>query len=124
MIEPIENKIESSSNLSSYVTRGARLSCTLGSAPDVLNIPLCHGVYIKGKPQMNIADSKPVINIKCFGTCSRAVPPPPCTPSICSKWSDHKDTKLMIEGEKALIQDATVACVHGGIISIDTNGYS
>ncbi len=124
MPEIVDNKIENSQDKSSYVTRGAIINCSLGSAPDVLNIPLCHGVYIKGKPQLNIGDSRGVINIKCFGTCSRAVPPPVCTPVINVDWSNQIDTKLLVEGKKALIQNATVSCVHGGIITIATNGYS
>ncbi len=124
MAEIVDNKIENSENQSSYVTRGAVINCTLGSAPDVINLPLCHGVYIKGKPQLNIGDSRGGINIKCFGTCSRSVPPPVCTPAITVDWSNVFDTNLLVEGKKALIQNATVTCVNGGIITIATNGYA
>lgn len=106
----------------SYVVRGATISCTLGTAKDVLNLPVSHGVYLKEKAQLNIGDSKPGKNILSFGCCMRAEPPPPCVPAICMDWINHMDTKLIIDNKKALLKSATVTCINGGIISIDDDG--
>ncbi|WP_010502957.1 DUF4280 domain-containing protein [Paenibacillus elgii] len=51
-----------------YVVRGATLKCSLGTDPGVLNLPKSHGVYIKKKPVMTVADCTPD-NIGCFGFC-------------------------------------------------------
>lgn len=118
----MKKQITDGGNKTTYVVRGAVISCSLGSAKDVLNLPLSHGVYLKGKAQLNVADSKPGTNIISFGTCKRSSPPPVCTPSICTKWINHLDTNLIIDKEKALLKDANVTCVFGGIISIEQDG--
>jgi len=118
----MKKQLTDGGNKSSYVVRGASISCSLGTAKDVLNLPISHGVYHKGKAQLNVADSVPGKNIISFGCCKKSSPPPPCTPAICMKWINYMDTKLIIDNEKALLKDATLTCMSGGIISIDDDG--
>jgi len=53
----------------SYVVAGAILKCSCSDTYSVLTAPLSHGVYIKGKAQLNIMDFKPDDNIRSFGKC-------------------------------------------------------
>lgn len=118
----LKKQLSDGGNKTTYVVRGATISCTLGTAKDVINLPVSHGVYLKGKAQLNVADSVPGKNILSFGCCKKASPPPPCTPAICMKWINNMDTKLIIDKEKALLKGAKLTCVSGGIISIDKDG--
>ena len=54
-----------------YVVRGAGIFCTYGSHLRRLDMPVCHGVYIRGKPVMNEQDCKVGLdaNIPSFGAC-------------------------------------------------------
>lgn len=74
----IENQIVKTFNQedgvseSHYLVRGAKLQCTCGSHKRKLNLPLCHGVYVAGKPLVNaedclVGDNQ---NITTFGVCS------------------------------------------------------
>lgn len=54
-----------------YLVRGAQLMCTCGTHKRKLNLPLCHGVYVEGKPLVHeedceVGDDK---NIPAFGIC-------------------------------------------------------
>lgn len=118
----INEYLTESGDIAEYVVRGGTMSCTLGSAPDRLNMPYSHGVFLKDKPQLNVTDSKGGSNIICFGTCSRSVPPPVCTPTIATNWVNMSDTKLRIEEKEALIDNALVFCIYGGTIRITDNG--
>jgi len=118
----MENILDANSKLSEYVVDGAILNCPLGSAKSTLKMPTSHGVFLKDKPQCNVNDRVPLVNILSFGTCSRSAPPPPCVPATPSPWINKKDTPLIINGKEALIKDAICACSFGGIISIDDSG--
>jgi len=118
----LEKVLEDEGKKSDYVVRGAALKCSLGTSTDVLNLPVCHGVYLRGKAQCNITDSRSGKNILSFGACRRSTPPPACIPSIGCDWSNHYSTKLRIEGEEALIEDAHTFCAMGGVIKITNNG--
>ncbi|MGK5512399.1 DUF4280 domain-containing protein, partial [Brevibacillus formosus] len=61
---------QSSAERKSYVVVGAILSCSSGSKQSRLKMPFSHGVFVKGKPQMNIMDFVPNVNIMPFGKCS------------------------------------------------------
>ena len=54
-----------------YVVRGARISCTWGSHSSRLDMPACHGAYIREKPMMHEKDCRVGIeaNIAPFGAC-------------------------------------------------------
>jgi hypothetical protein len=121
-VKCMKKQLTDKGNITSYVVRGATISCTLGTLKGSLKLPISHGVYFKGKAQLNVADSVPGKNIIGFGCCKKSSPPPPCTPAIYSKWINHMDTNLTIDNEKALLKDANVICCLGGIISIDKDG--
>jgi hypothetical protein len=118
----MDKSVNEQGDLSKYVVRGAMVKCTLGTCPDVLNMPFSHGVFLKDKPQLNVADSVSGANIKCFGACAKSSPPPPCTPVFCGQWINVHKTHLKIENKDALIQDANLMCASGGIVSIETCG--
>ncbi|MDU7473929.1 MAG: DUF4280 domain-containing protein [Paenibacillus macerans] len=113
----------------SYVVRGAELECDRGNRPGVLNLPLSHGVYVKGKPVMNIADcvcgpDANISNVGAFGMCKLLNNI--CKPKIDfgSKWTDGKED-VLIEGEQALLSKSTLRCTcksPGGIITITNDG--
>jgi len=62
-----------------YVVRGAGIYCTYGSHLRRLDMPVCHGVYIRGKPLMNEQDCKVGLdaNIPDFGACQAPGNPNP-----------------------------------------------
>lgn len=102
-----------------YVVRGAELTCSEGTLPSSLNLPQSHGVYIKDKPVMNIADCEIDKNIGLFGFCKKM--DEVCQPELCGRWSDGK-TDLLIDNEPALLDRATLTCALGGKITIAKNG--
>ena len=55
----------------SYVVRGAKIYCTCGTHIRQLDMPVCHGSYIREKPMMNEQDCKVGLdaNIPPFGAC-------------------------------------------------------
>lgn len=54
-----------------YLVRGARLCCSCGTHKRKLNLPLCHGVYVAGKPMIQEEDCQTGDdqNIAAFGIC-------------------------------------------------------
>lgn len=54
-----------------YLVRGAKLCCSCGTHKRKLNLPLCHGVYIAGKPAIQEEDCQAGDdkNIATFGIC-------------------------------------------------------
>ena len=64
------------------LVRGAMLKCMYGSHTRMLNLPMDHGVYIRGIPQAHAKDAVPGgpgdtdYNIGWFGMCSSPTPPP------------------------------------------------
>lgn len=118
----MDKSINDTSKISEYVVTGAQLSCSLGSVPSNLMMPMSHGTFLKGKAQCNVGDSKPIVNIMCFGTCNISAPPPPCVPATGMPWVNNQGTNLLIDDQRALIKDANAFCSRGGIISIDRSG--
>jgi len=55
-----------------YVVRGAHFCCTYGSHIRRIDMPVCHGAYIREKPEMHELDCEVGIeaNIPPFGACS------------------------------------------------------
>lgn len=99
------------------VEEGVTLKCTLGTKTSKLVIPKFHNATIGGKNAANIGDHVGNVNIMPFGNCARSYPPQGCTPTVPMKWINGQKT-LKIDDEIALLNICTVACVHGGIISI------
>ncbi|WP_081949386.1 DUF4280 domain-containing protein [Paenibacillus durus] len=114
----------------SYVVRGATLQCSQGTYPGVLNAMYSHGIYIKDKPVLNVADAIPGAHISkeyAFGLCERKYGLP-CKPEIAfgTKWTHGKEN-VLIEGEHALLSKSTLICScpgGGGIISILDDGQN
>lgn len=119
----------------SYVVAGAILSCSEGDHENVLTMPVSHGVFLKGKAQMNIMDYEPLTNIRPFGQCScldnpevkmatdanGVLTPMPCIPVVTQPWTKGKEDKL-IEGQPALLDDSTNTCLYRGKIQIVDDG--
>ncbi|TQK74530.1 zincin-like metallopeptidase toxin 4 of polymorphic toxin system [Brevibacillus sp. AG162] len=127
---------QSSAERKSYVVVGAILSCSSGSKQSRLKMPFSHGVFVKGKPQMNIMDFVPNVNIMPFGKCSSlqnptvasataanngVLTPMPCTPLTTMPWIDGKADK-MVGGHPALLNKSTNMCFYCGQIKIEDDG--
>lgn len=99
-------------------------------------MPFSHGVFVKGKPQMNIMDFVPNVNIMPFGKCSSlqnptvatatasnngVLTPMPCTPLTTMPWIDGKADK-MVGGHPALLNKSTNMCFYCGQIKIEDDG--
>ena len=83
-------------------------------------MPYSHGVFLKGQPQANIADSVNGVNIISFGMC--AITRGACVPSIATRWINMSNTKLTIDDIEALLKNARLFCVVGGKITISNSG--
>ncbi len=103
----------------SYVVRGAKTRCSQGSEPSRLNLPQCHGVYLREKPQLNIMDFQPMINIRPFGYCRAQNGP--CTPVVLGPWQLGKDN-VLIDEQNALLNKSINFCARGGEITITDDG--
>ncbi|MHC1748112.1 MAG: DUF4280 domain-containing protein [Cellulosilyticaceae bacterium] len=103
------------------VMEGATLSCTLGTATSLLQVPESHGIKLQGKKQATISDAKGNINIMPFGMCTKSYPPTPCVPAICLEWINGKKD-FTVKNDLALLNICIVPCMSGGIIKIDDSG--
>lgn len=120
----------------SYVVKGATLKCSCGDKESKLNIPMDHKVYIKDKPQANIMDFKPNVNIKAFGKCKSMANPTvaaataankgklkkmPCIPVVTMPWVSGK-TDTIMDNAPALVNKSTNMCMWCGKITIKDDG--
>ncbi|MCT4508153.1 MAG: DUF4280 domain-containing protein [Tepidibacter sp.] len=120
-----------------YVVRGARMVCSCGSHKRRINLPQCHGVYIKNQPKMNQNDCKHD-NIPYFGICSNPsssgaevinlVSPDrgeiqgfKCERNFLGVWENVKED-CVIDGVGALKTDSYIICEHGGCIAFENSG--
>ncbi|KEI35097.1 DUF4280 domain-containing protein [Allofrancisella frigidaquae] len=119
--------------MSNFVVSNALLKCSFGTVSTPLTV-LPKGPLVKGQGQLaaTINDHIPMVNIKPFGMCNSPsnpagmgkpiVPTPcPCVPIIPSPWTPSA-TKTKVNGQPALLQNATCMCIWGGQISINTPG--
>lgn len=102
----------------SYVVRGAKLQCSQGTDPGVLNMMYSHGVFIKDKPVLNVDDAicgANISKINAFGLC-KLKQGLPCEPEIAfgSKWTGGKED-VLIEGAPALLNNSTLMCSCQGV---------
>ncbi len=122
----------------SYVVAGAILSCSCGTQPTRLELPLSHGVSIKGKAQANVEDYVSGRNIVSFGNCSSVQNPAvqsstmvdsygvkksPCVPVLTMPWIGGKED-VQIEGRSALLSGCRHQCLYGGSIRIEDDGQN
>ncbi|WP_374019769.1 DUF4280 domain-containing protein [Paenibacillus thiaminolyticus] len=128
----------SSGDKKSYVVAGAILSCSYGSQPSRLGTQMSHGVYIKGKPIMNIMDHTPNVNIMPFGSCGSMQNPAvaaataakgglpqrvACTPMVMMPWLGGKTDKL-VDNNPSLLNDSTNMCMFCGQIKVEDDGQN
>ncbi len=71
----------------SYVVHGAFTSCQYGSRPARLIVPMSHGVYLRGKAQLNKNDFLPNINVTPMGVCIAGYA------NICEQQEQAKNEK-------------------------------
>ncbi len=122
--------------MAEYVCSGAMMTCSNGLAPSTLNVLPVNRVMNNKKPQANIMDHKPMVNIMPFGMCrSLANPavasataaafgtltPMPCIPNTPAPWMPGKST-VITGGMPALLKTSRLMCVWAGIISIQMPG--
>ena len=122
----------------SYVVAGAILSCSFGSQKSRLKMQMSHGVYVKGKPIMNVMDHVPNINIMPFGTCGSRMNPAvasataasngvltrmPCMPMVTMPWIGGKSDKT-VDNFPALLNDSTNMCMYCGQIRVEDDGQN
>lgn len=53
----------------SYIVHTAAITCSCALHESYVVVPIGHGEFIHGIPQLNIGDSKPNINVRSFGIC-------------------------------------------------------
>lgn len=117
-----------------YVVRTAVVKCDCGSMQSKLIIPQCHGVYIAGKPKLNINDYKEGENISHFGFCNSKPPDDTrekgsdedgnevsiCYPKITGPWIGGQENDL-VDGVPALTDNCKNYCAFNGTITIVEN---
>lgn len=131
-----------------YLVRGALLKCSCGSHLRRLNLPQCHGVYVKGHPVIQENDKEPEKNISYFGVCSKATSEDSeevllvyseidrqynpslsediqgyrCTPQIPHNWMSKKKDTYITKDFSAATTESYLFCTMGGIIEPVTSG--
>ena len=113
-----------------YLVRGALLYCTNGTHPRRINLPICHGSYIKGHPLLHKNDCKIGENISYFVVCESETPPEEvedvqglkCIPDILGEWRGVKTKTNIIGDFPALAMESYLICNCGGIIQPVTSG--
>ena len=119
-----------------YAVMGAKLECTMGSAPSSLVVVPPHMVTVGGKYQANIGDCKPMVNVPPFATCKSMINPAvaaataaamgvlqqmPCTPT-CSIWIGGQ-ADVLLDGMPPLMEGDTAICPLGmGTIEVKSSG--
>ena len=53
----------------SYIVHTAAIKCSFARHESYVVVPISHGEFIHGIPQLNVGDSKPNINVRSFGIC-------------------------------------------------------
>jgi hypothetical protein len=127
--------IKGSGGAKSYVVKGATLKCSCGDKESKLEVTP-HRIFIKGIPQANIMDFKPMANIKPFGKCKSLANPVvaaataankgrlkkmPCVPAVTMPWLNGK-ADVMVDDAPALLNKSTNMCMWCGRISIKDDG--
>lgn len=114
----------------------AMLKCSFGMSPAPLLVLPTNRVISEGKPQANIGDSKPLVNITPFGMCTSpanptvaaatsaalgVLTPMPCLPATAAPWAPGSP-RSFIGQMPALVQGSVCNCNWGGVITIVTPG--
>jgi hypothetical protein len=114
------------------VVMGDTLMCSFGMAPGSIIVLPTNKVVATNKPEANILDHKPFVNIPMFGNCLSltnpvtasltaaalgVLTPGPCTPMTPTPWVPGAPT-VMVGNAPALTATSTCNCVYGGVITV------
>lgn len=114
------------------VVMGDTLMCSFGMAPGPISVLPTNKVVATSKPEANILDNKPFINIPMFGNCLSlsnpatasltaaafgVLTPGPCTPVTPTPWMPGAPT-VTVGNAAALTAASTCNCVYGGVITV------
>jgi hypothetical protein len=115
---------------------GATLRCSFGLAPSSLVVLPKNRVFTDEKPDANIGDHVPLVNILPFGECiSEANPaveaatvaafgvptPAPCIPATSTPWMPGA-VNVLLGDMPSLSSSSVLMCMWGGIIEIVNPG--
>lgn len=129
-----------------YIVAGARIFCDQGTHFRKLDLPKCHGAYIRDRAMMNEDDCVHPDNIPTFGVCladgndgekveysgsgSEDLLPfegvafpiigHRCNPKVC-KWMYAKED-VLVDKKPALTAECILTCSHGGVIGFADDG--
>lgn len=118
------------------VVTGAKLMCTMGTAPGSLTVIPSSMVNMEGKPAATIMDFAPMANISSFGNCITpsnpqvaaataaalgVLTPMPCVPVTVAPWAPGCPT-VTVGKMPALNNSSKCMCAWGGAISITDPG--
>ncbi|MCL1989778.1 MAG: DUF4280 domain-containing protein [Defluviitaleaceae bacterium] len=138
--------INASDNEYPYVVAGARMFCDKGTHFRRLDLPTCHGAYIRDKAMTNEEDCQHPDNIPIFGVCLSGANPHEdmqytgsgsedflpfenvefpiigkrCCPEV-GKWLNAKED-VLVDRKPALTANCTCVCRNGGIIGFVDDG--
>ena len=122
--------------MATYVCSTAQLQCSMGSSPSSLTVLPIRTIKLSHKPQANIFDNKPIVNIAPFGLCRSmanptvasataaamgALTPMPCIPNTNVPWTNGK-TDVLLQGQPALLSSCQLMCMWAGNIKINSCG--
>jgi hypothetical protein len=114
------------------VVMGDLLQCSFGMAPGPITVIPSNNVMATSKPEANILDNKPFVNIPMFGNCLSitnpatasltaaalgVLTPAPCTPVTPAPWVPGAPT-VIIGNAPALTATSTCNCMYGGVITV------
>ena len=127
ILKQMMNSQSSHKTDSEYVVRGAVIKCSNGEKAAVINLPEDHGVYIQGKPQINVQDSK-TENIHGFGTCK--ITGNQCTPKLSIWQNGNSDNQMFdkntLKYESAVpLRNSYCVCIKNkGIVELVNSGQT
>ena len=84
----------------SYIVHTAAITCSCALHESYVVVPIGHGEFIHGIPQLNIGDSKPNINIRSFGICKS--PENPSVQANAKKIADEVKSRPKSFMEKVM----------------------
>lgn len=111
------------------------MQCSFGMAPSQLTITDPTRPMLDNKPQANMMDFAPMVNVLPFGMCqSLANPtvasataaamgtltPMPCVPVITAPWAPT--SQAMVSSMPGVMDNAKLICAWGGNISVTYAG--
>ena len=106
--------------MSEYVTKGATMICTGGSAPSKLQVTSNSLLSVQGNNVATVSDKVPNTNIMPFGNCKLKTFSPPCVPAPTA-WTGFLKS-VEIPGGNPLLKTSTIQCSCGGTIRFQDSG--